>query len=107
MISVLALIGANALYLLFVWLASAIGASYLSDRKGYGEKPGLASGLLLSVLGVVIWLLVPAKSGSRWKTAGPFGRGKGEYDPDAGDAANGSGTADPPASPAGPAPGAA
>ena len=35
---VLAAIGAKALYLLYVWLASAIVASYLSDRKGYGER---------------------------------------------------------------------
>ena len=42
-------IGAKALYLLYAWLASAIVAAYLSDRKGYGERPGLASGLLLSV----------------------------------------------------------
>jgi len=65
--TVLATIGATALYLLFVWLASAIAASYLSDRKGYGEKPGLASGLLLSALAVVIWLVVPARAGSAWK----------------------------------------
>ena len=48
--TVIALIGAKALYLLFVWLASAIVAQYLSDRKGYGEKPGLVTGLLLSVV---------------------------------------------------------
>ncbi len=54
--TVTALIGATALYLLFAWLASAIVASWLSDRKGYGEKVGLASGMLLFVLGVVIWL---------------------------------------------------
>ena len=41
-------LGAKALWLLYVWLASAIVASYLSERKGYGEKVGLASGLLLS-----------------------------------------------------------
>jgi fucose permease len=73
--TVVALIGAKALYLTFAWLASAIVASYLSDRKGYGEKAGLASGLLLMVLGVVIWLVWPAKSDSRWKVQGPWGRG--------------------------------
>ena len=41
---VIAAIGAKALYLLYVWLASAIVATYLSDRKGYGEKLGLALG---------------------------------------------------------------
>ena len=38
--TVLALIGAKALYLLYAWLASAIVASYLSERKGYGERAG-------------------------------------------------------------------
>ena len=70
--TVVAAIGATALYLLFVWLASAITAAYLSERKGYGEKPGLASGLLLSALGVVVWLLWPAKPESAWKREGPF-----------------------------------
>ena len=43
---VIAAIGAKALYLLYAWLASAIIASYLSERKGYGSKVGLAAGLL-------------------------------------------------------------
>ena len=47
---VFALIGAKALYLLLIWLGSAIGASWLSNRAGYGEKPGLATGLLLTAL---------------------------------------------------------
>jgi hypothetical protein len=67
-----ALLGATGLYLLFIWLASAIAASWLSDRKGYGEKPGLATGLLLSVIGVVVWLVWPAKAASRWKIQGPI-----------------------------------
>jgi predicted nicotinamide N-methyase len=50
----LAVIGATALWLCYLWLASAIVASYLSARKGYGEKLGLAFGLLLSVVGVLI-----------------------------------------------------
>ncbi len=78
MTPVFAVIGATALYLTFAWLASAIIASYLSDRKGYGEKIGLASGLLLHVIGVVIWLVVPAKSTSKWKNVGPFGRRKAD-----------------------------
>ena len=41
----------NALFLMYIWLLSAIVASYLSERKGYGEKLGLAFGLLLTVLG--------------------------------------------------------
>lgn len=70
----LALIGAKALYGLLVWLASAIVASTVSNRKGYGEKVGLASGLLLPVIGPVAWLLWPAKADSAWKLDGPFGR---------------------------------
>ena len=72
--TVLALIGAKALYLLYAWLASAIVASYLSNRKGYGERPGLASGLLLSVIAVIVWLFWPAKPDSRWKLQGPIPR---------------------------------
>jgi hypothetical protein len=70
------LIGATALWLLYLWLVSTIAASYLSERKGYGEKPGLASGLILSIVGTLIWLLVPARADSKWKTVGPFGRGE-------------------------------
>jgi hypothetical protein len=73
--TVFALLGAKALYLLYAWLASAIVASYLSERKGYGSKVGLAFGLLLSAVGALIWLLVPARADSRWKLQGPFGRG--------------------------------
>ena len=69
----LAVIGSGALWLAYLWLASAIVASYLSARKGYGEKLGLAFGMLLSVVGVVIWLIWPAKADSRWKLQGVFG----------------------------------
>jgi hypothetical protein len=69
----LAVIGSGALWLAYLWLASGIVASYLSARKGYGEKLGLAFGLLLSVAGVVVWLLWPAKPDSRWKLQGVFG----------------------------------
>jgi len=75
--TVIAALGVNALYLTFAWLASAIAASWLSDRKGYGERAGLATGLMLSVLGVVVWLVWPAKEASRWKIQGPFGSGDG------------------------------
>jgi hypothetical protein len=72
--ALLALIGANALWLTYAWLLSAIIASYLSSRKGYGERPGLACGLLLNLLGALIWLFIPAKEHSLWKKVGPFGR---------------------------------
>jgi hypothetical protein len=67
------LIGAKSLYLLYAWLISAALSSYLSDRKGYGEKPGLATGLLLFVLGPIIWLVWPARPESKWRTAGIIG----------------------------------
>ena len=73
---VIALLGAKALWFTYAWLASAIIASYLSNRKGFGERPGLASGLLLPVVAPLAWLLWPAKPDSRWKLQGPFGRGK-------------------------------
>ena len=71
--TVFALIGAKALYLLYAWLVSAALAGYLSDRKGFSERAGLASGLLLFVVGPLIWLVVPAREGSKWKTAGIIG----------------------------------
>jgi hypothetical protein len=72
--TVLALIGAKALYLLFAWLLSASIASWMSDRKGYGERLGLAAGLLLSVAGLILIGLLPARPGSRWKLDGPLPR---------------------------------
>jgi len=71
---ILANVGVLALYLLFIWLGSAAIAAYLSERKGYGEKAGLASGLLLSLAGVVVWLIIPAKKDSDWKVVGPLAR---------------------------------
>jgi hypothetical protein len=66
--AIFALLGAKALYLVLVWLASSIIASWLSDRAGFGEKPGLATGLLLTALGALIWLgiyLFAPRPGSR------------------------------------------
>lgn len=63
-------IGAKALYLLFLWLISAAAGSWLSDRKGYGERVGLTLGLLLSIVGLLVVLVLPARPGSRWKVDG-------------------------------------
>jgi hypothetical protein len=60
-------VGAKAFYLLMIWLASAIAASELSKRKGYGEKVGLGTGLFLSVIAVIIWVAIPAKAESPWR----------------------------------------
>ena len=60
-------LGALALLLLYIWLLSAIAASQLSRLKGYGEKPGLGTGLILSVIGVIVWLVWPSRPDSRWR----------------------------------------
>jgi hypothetical protein len=73
---VFALFGFKALWLLYLWLLSAILCSWLSARKGYGEKAGLATGLLLSAVGIIPWLIIPPKPESDWKKLGPFGREK-------------------------------
>ncbi len=80
---VFALLGAKALWLTYIWLASAIAGGWLSDRKGYGQKPGLATGLLLSIVGPIIWLLVPARAESVWKRRGLFGRAGADDAPSA------------------------
>ena len=72
------MIGATALWLMYAWLLAAIVASYISGRKGFSERAGLAAGLILHVIGVIIWLAIPAKPHSKWKMVGPFGRRKAE-----------------------------
>jgi hypothetical protein len=57
----IATIGAKALYFLFLWLISAAAAAWLSERKGYGERAGLALGLLLSAAGLLIVMLLPRR----------------------------------------------
>ncbi len=71
---VFGLLGATGLYLLFIWLISAAGAAWLAERKGYGERVGLTFGLLLSVVGLLIVLLLPGRPGSAWKVDGPIPR---------------------------------
>jgi biotin transporter BioY len=71
-VTIFALIGPTGLYLLFAWLLSAAIGSWVSDRKGYGEKLGLAFGLLLTVIGLAIVLLLPGRPGSAWKIDGPL-----------------------------------
>jgi hypothetical protein len=71
-VAIFALIGIKALYLLFAWLLSAAVGSWVSERKGYGEKLGLAFGLLLTVAGLLVVLLLPGRPGSAWKLDGPL-----------------------------------
>jgi hypothetical protein len=63
-------IGASALYFLFAWLISAAAAAWVSERKGYGERVGLTCGLVLSVVGLLIVLLLPGRPGSKWRVDG-------------------------------------
>jgi hypothetical protein len=67
-------VGAKALYFLFAWLISAAAASWLSERKGYGERIGLTAGLILSVPGLLIILLLPGRPGSKWRVDGRLPR---------------------------------
>ncbi len=69
---IFALIGPRGLYLLFAWLLSAAIGSWVSERKGYGERVGLAFGLLLTVFGLLLVLLLPGRPGSVWKVEGPL-----------------------------------
>jgi hypothetical protein len=62
-----AVIGTAALWLTFVWLASAIAASAFSQHKGFGEKPGLVTGSVLSFVGAAVWAVWPAREISRWR----------------------------------------
>ena len=67
-------VGVNALYFLFIWLISAAAASWLSERKGYGERVGLTCGLILSALGLLIVLVLPGRPGSKWRVDGRLPR---------------------------------
>lgn len=74
-------IGWRALPLLYVWLLSAIVAAELSRSKGYGEKPGLGTGLILHILGPIIWLFIPPKDElAEWHERKPWQRRKVKKD---------------------------
>jgi len=71
-VAIFALIGIKGLYLLFAWLLSAAIGGWVAERKGYGERVGLAFGLLLTVVGLLIVLILPGRPGSAWKIDGPL-----------------------------------
>ena len=70
--AIFATIGIKGLYLLFAWLLSAAIGAWISERKGYGERLGLALGLLLTVVGLLLMLILPGRPGSAWKLEGPL-----------------------------------
>ena len=75
MTPVLAAGGAIYLYLCYAWLLSAIISAELSRSKGYSEKAGLGTGLILSVLGPIIWLIVPPRDATaEWHERKPWQR---------------------------------
>ena len=70
-----AALGAKALLLLYIWLLSAVVSGELARSKGYAEKAGLGTGLLLSILGLIIWLAIPAKDETaEWHDRKPWQR---------------------------------
>jgi predicted branched-subunit amino acid permease len=71
-VAIFATIGIKGLYLLFSWLLSAAIGAWAAERKGYGERLGLAFGLLLTVVGLLIVLILPSRPGSLWKLEGPL-----------------------------------
>ena len=75
--TILAAIGAKALYFLFLWLVSAAAAAWMAERKGYGERVGLTFGLILSAIGFLIVLLLPGRPGSKWRQEGWLPRRRG------------------------------
>jgi hypothetical protein len=72
-----ATIGGKALSLLFLWLISGALASCLSDREACGELVGLTFGLLVSILGLAVVLLLPGASALALKLDGPLPRRAG------------------------------
>jgi hypothetical protein len=62
-----AVIGTAALWLVFLWLGAAIIASIFSDLKGWGDKWGLVTGVILSIVGAFVWAVWPPREISRWK----------------------------------------
>jgi len=57
-----------------VWLISAALGAWLTERKGYGERLGLAFGLILSAIGLLLALLLPGRPGSKWVVEGRLPR---------------------------------
>jgi ABC-type spermidine/putrescine transport system permease subunit I len=65
--------GAWNLFWMYLWLVSTIAASYLSDRKGYGDRPGLATGLILSIIGAMQTFDIPVMLAGGTQSSAPGG----------------------------------
>jgi len=76
-----AAIGGKVMFLLFAWLISGAAGSWMSERKGYGERVGLTLGLLLSAVGLLIVLLLPGRPGSKWRVEGRRPRRRRRFEP--------------------------
>ena len=74
-------VGGKVLYLLFAWLISAAAGAGIAARKGYSERLGLTLGLLLSVLGLLVVLLLPGRPGSKWRVEGWWPRRRRRFEP--------------------------
>ena len=62
--TVLALMGASALWLMYLWLASCIiAAPTCPTARATASKPGLATGLCLSAIAIIVWLVVAGEAG--------------------------------------------
>ena len=70
--AVFALIGIKGLYLMFAWLLSAAIGAVVAERKGYGERLGLAFGLLLTVVGPLDRSAAARPAGFRLEDRGPI-----------------------------------
>jgi hypothetical protein len=76
-----AALGGQVMFLLFARLISGAAGSWVSERKGYGERVGLTLGLLLSVVGLLIVLLLPGRPGSKWRVEGWRPRRRRRFEP--------------------------
>ncbi len=68
---------------MYLWLLSAIAAAYISERKGYSDRAGLATGLCLSIVGPIVWLADPGQVGLEVEDRRAVGRQRTPHRPDA------------------------
>jgi hypothetical protein len=74
-------VGGKVMFLLFAWLISGAAGAGIAARKGYSERLGLTLGLLLSVVGLLIVLLLPGRPDSKWRVEGWWPRRRRRIEP--------------------------